>query len=230
MDCTQTTRKLSRFAGGEVPAEERQIILQHLSGCPSCTSSAAEAKRLRDSLRTMPTRSPSPQLTMRLRVLASREQSRRLGRLTLAKRLKTWGEHAAVGLNNLMRPLMLPVAGGCASACLMFGLLVPEFAQEFHPIRGDVPTALFTDGSLRDTIPAGISDTDVLLDVHIDETGHMTDYHVIAGQTLLQNPSARRRLESTLLVTQFTPANFFGTPTASKIRVSFRTNRIDVKG
>jgi hypothetical protein len=186
--------------------------------------------RLRDVMKALPRRMPSSELRIRLEVLASRERARQLARLTFSQQWSAWKERTSLVMNNLMKPLMVPVAGGLAAACILFGMLVPDFTVETHPVHNDVPTGLFTEATVKETIPVSISDHDVVIDLHVDEQGRMTDYHVIAGQNLLQNETVRRRLESTLLLTQFTPASYFGVPTTGKIRISFRTKRIDMRG
>jgi hypothetical protein len=40
----------------------------------------------------------------------------------------------------------------------------------------------------------------------------------------------RRSIENNLLFTTFQPATAFGLPIAGKIRISFRSSRIDVRG
>jgi hypothetical protein len=64
----------------------------------------------------------------------------------------------------------------------------------------------------------------------VDEQGRMIDYAVVAGAGVLANAAVRRRLENMLLFTEFTPATSFGQPMTSKMRIWFRTSRIDVKG
>lgn len=231
MECLRTTRGLlSRYVDGNVPPPERERIERHLAACDSCADAAGEYRYLRNSLRELPRLSPSARLQTELRVLASREQSRRMSRLTLLQKWNTWRDRTALLLNNLMRPLMLPVAGGLGTAVILFGMLVPDFTVEFHPVRNDVPTVLFTQASVKESIPTVISESEVVLMLQVDESGRMIDYRVVTGQHLLQNDSVRRRLETTLLFTQFTPATSFGQPTAGQIRVSFRTNRIEVRG
>jgi hypothetical protein len=182
-------------------------------------------------MRSLPRRAPSLHLKTSLKVLASRERARRLSRVSFAAKFASWRERAALSLNNLMKPLMWPVAGGFASACLLFGMLVPDFTVEVHPIHNDVPTpVLFTQASVNYSMPLAISDSEIVLDVHVDDNGRMTDYNVVSGQSLLLDGDVRRRLESTLLVTQFNPATTFGQPTYGKLRVRLVRNEIDVKG
>src|SRR5579864_3829715 len=75
---------------------------------------------------------PPAELTTSLRVLASRELSRRQG--------WSWIERLRLVADNLMLPLALPLAGGVFSTVVLFSMwLVPTY-----PMRGvstfDVPT------------------------------------------------------------------------------------------
>jgi hypothetical protein len=215
---------------GSASEAERASIGRHLATCAECRESAEGLRTVRKHLLELPRRVPSKQLQMAIQVVASRDRSRRLTRRTLAGKWHAWTETAKLTIHNLMRPLMLPVGGGLLAATMLFGVLVPDVWVELHPIRNDIPTVLFTEASVKETIPIAISENDIILDLHVDDQGRMTEYHVVSGQNMLQNQTIRRRLETTLLLTQFTPATSFGQPTPGKIRVSFRTSRIDVKG
>jgi len=185
---------------------------------------------MRVALQDLPNRAPSPDLQMRLQILASRERSRRISRRTMAEHWEQWRQRTVLSLNNLLRPLMLPVAGGFASACLLFGMLVPDFAV-VRSISNDVPTPLlYTQASVSYLMPIALSENEIEIDVHIDDQGRMTDYHVLSGQGLLRNEQMRRRLESTLLITQFNPATTFGQPTFGRVRVRLVRDEVDVKG
>ncbi len=179
----------------------------------------------------MPQVAPSPDLQLRLKVIASREQLRQKTRRTFANAFAQWRDGVSLTLKNLMRPLMLPVAGGIASACILFGMLVPDFAMEVHPVRNDVLLpVLYTRASVDYLMPIAMSGADLEIDVHVDESGKMTDYQVISGQNLLANPQLRRRIESTLLLSKFSPATTFGQPTNGRIRVRLVRDEVDVKG
>jgi hypothetical protein len=133
-------------------------------------------------------------------------------------------------INNLMRPLMLPVAGGFASACVLFSIFAPDFAF-VRSVQNDVPTpVLYTHASVSYSMPLAMSGSEIVVDIHVDGSGRMTDYRVVSGQSLLRDHELRRRLESTLLVTQFNPATSFGQPVYGKIRVRLVRNEIEVKG
>ncbi len=173
---------------------------------------------------------PTPHTETSLRVLASRERIRRLTRITFSKSFATWRTRTSLHFKNMMQPFALPVAGGLIASLLLFGILVPDFTVKVHPMDNDVPTVLFTDASVKDVAWPIIGEANIVVDVDVDESGRLTDYSIVSGSQLLHDESMRRRFESALLLTQFTPATSFGQPTTGRIRVSFRTSRIDIKG
>ena len=182
-------------------------------------------------LRRLPARVPPEGLTTSLRVIASRQRLRQSrSRIDL---FEDWMTKLEFSFRNLMRPIALPAAGGLFSAVALFGtLLVPTY-----PLRPnnnlDIPTNLSTEAMIRGTVPVGIgSGGEAVVDVTIDELGRMIDYKVVAGAAVLTNATLRRRLENTLLFTEFYPGTTFGKPVAtSVVRVSVGLDsRIEVKG
>ena len=179
-------------------------------------------------LRSLPARVSPPGLTTRLRVLASREFQRR--HQTAWDRWMLWlGRVGLVG-GNMMRPLALPFAGGLFSAVALFTtFLVPNYPLRPEP-GYDVPTMLTTEAFIKNTAPIGAAGGDVVVDVSIDEQGRMVDYIVISGAAILTDAAFRRRLENTLMFTEFVPATSFGVPTSSRIRLSLNSSSVEVKG
>ena len=68
------------------------------------------------------------------------------------------------------------------------------------------------------------------VDLTVGENGRMLEYRVISGDNLLRDESIRRKLESNLMYGLFNPATQFGQPVAGKLRVTFRSSTIDIKG
>jgi len=184
--------------------------------------------RIASALRSLPRRLPPPGLTTSLRILASREFERR--QLTLWDRWMDRFAHLRFLADTMMRPLALPFAGGLFSAVALF----TTFVVPTYPLRADnnydVPTMLTTVAFIKSTAPIGAPGGDVIVDVTIDEQGRMVDYIVISGAAILTDATRRRRLENTLLFTEFVPATSFGVPTTSRIRLSLNSSSVEVKG
>jgi len=174
------------------------------------------------ALRSLPRRVPPADFTSSLRVVASRERLRALGRnIVFADRFRLF-------FDNLMRPLALPFAGGVFSTVVLFSILMPMYPVHASSTT-DVPTGLRTEAALLVTAPIAASPGDVIVDVTIDADGRMIDYKVISGN-VARDETLRRSIEGTLLLTRFVPATAFGQPVEGRMRLSLRTNHIDVKG
>ena len=184
-------------------------------------------RRIRQALRSLPSRTPPADVTMRLRVSASRERVRNVLKRS---RFRGWFDHIALSLDNLMKPVALPAAGGLCAAILLFMILVPTFSGAFYMGSAmDVPTGLSTGPTLKTLAPMGFHYGDAEVDLRIDEQGRIINYSIVGGQGM-EKDALRRSIENNLLFTQFTPATAFGIPITSTLRLSFRSSRIDVKG
>ena len=133
-----------------------------------------------------------------------------------------WLDRTRFMLRDMLRPLMLPAAGGVFSAVVLFSMwVVPTY-----PLRAkmavDIPTSLTTSVDVVDAVKssAGVGLTDsVLVDVEVDDQGRFVDYQVVSGASAVSDPTTRRRMENLLWFTKFAPATTFGMPMAGKARV-----------
>ena len=82
----------------------------------------------------------------------------------------------------------------------------------------DIPTQLTTSVQVQRSVAAGLSDS-VLVDVDVDDQGHLLDYQIVSGADVVADPLMRRRMETVLWFTTFSPATSFGIPMAGKTRV-----------
>jgi hypothetical protein len=222
MSCHSVINSLSAHLDGFLSGEERRELLDHLNRCPRCEARLGQLARVRNAVRKLPANAPPEQLTAMLRVMASKERQRVIARQRhsgiLQERFLLWVE-------NLMRPIALPFAGGLISALLLFGMLIPTFA--FRPVApgNDVPVALITEPTIKFSMPFGI-EGDVDVAVLVDDQGRMVDYSITSGPN---TPELRRAIENNLLFTEFTPATMFGSPTWGRIHISFQRRTIDIK-
>jgi hypothetical protein len=185
--------------------------------------------KLRMLLRTMPVRVPPRELETSLRIIASRESQRRRTHASWATRWAAAREDLRVWANNLMRPLAIPTAGGFVSALMLFGVLAASLAAPPVTRANDVPTVLYTEPSVKNFLPIGFEgDGDLVVEITVDENGKLVDYSIpnMDDKDHRMDPS----IENQILFTQFTPATRLGQPMAGKVRITFRSSRIDVKG
>lgn len=230
MECWTVRRRVSAYLDNALGEEERRGIREHMRDCHSCARESERYERIREALRSLPQRTPPPDLTVRLRVAASKARLQ-AGRPSAWSR---WCDRAQLTLANLMRPLALPLAGGVCSALFLFSALVvptftSTFAMEKSPVW-DVPTALSTQPMLKSAGLVGFGDGDVVVDLKLDDQGRIVSYTIVSPPGK-QGDDLRRRVENSLLFTEFWPATAFGRPIAGTIRISFRNgSRIEVKG
>jgi hypothetical protein len=190
-------------------------------------------ERLLHSLPRISPRSVPPELSVRLRVLASRQCQRQATRRNLTARVHHFQEWAERFFDEIVWPLALPFTGGLAAAIVLFSMcVVPAYPlrQVADVPSTDVPTMLSTAVAVKGTSPFVTSADEVVVDVWVDGEGRMFDYAIVAGASVLASDYLRRRLENMLLFTQFTPATEFGRPMSSKVRLRLGSSRVDVRG
>jgi hypothetical protein len=169
---------------------------------------------MRVNLREMRDVSVPPRLSAQLRIDASRERIRQLSHRSPGDWLRYWADSGRLMVDNLMRPLALPFAGGVFSAFLLFGALVPTLVVQ-RSIGADVPISLFTDPSLEDIGHAHDSNVETTMEITVDERGRVTDYSVPHGKLTPE-------MENDLLFFRFAPATAFGQPTWGRATITFR--------
>jgi len=229
MNCRTVQISFSAHLDGLLSSEARHELISHLDRCGACETHFAQMVRVRAALRRLPAKVPPAQLSTSLQVIASKERARRWSAgVSASDRFRLW-------IDNLMRPLALPFAGGFLSAVLLFGLLLPTFTMHRGDGGSDIPVSLFTDPVVKGQVQFPVFDdngmnSDIDVDVTVDNQGRMVDYSLPKGSTIENNPALRRALENKLLLfTEFAPATMFGTPTYGKVRVSFRRQSIEIK-
>lgn len=230
MMCYGIDRKISGYVDRRLSARERSELRGHFAECGQCRAHVQQIERVRSQIRRMRSRAIPPELAVSLRVIASREASRRrLGEYlglpgVMMRRFNLWME-------NLMRPLAIPFAGGLVSAVFLFSMLIPTLTILRGDSAADVPTMLSTEASIKDSLPLGDTGDGVVVDLLVDGSGRMVSYSIPGGQgSLADNAEIRRAIESKLVVTRFEPATFFGQPTSARLRISFQRSTINVRG
>ncbi|MFB3825669.1 MAG: zf-HC2 domain-containing protein [Bryobacteraceae bacterium] len=218
---------ISAHLDHQLPDEEGVRVEQHLASCRECAARSREFAQLRSGLRSMAYARPPAELISRLQVVASRERARRLERLEAGSALRRVLAQFSLLMDNLMRPLALPFAGGLVSALCIFGMLLPTLWLRIGNAGGDVPTAFYTQPSLEDLGPVDFLSDETVIEVTVDERGRITDYTVPSGKLARDLESQMANL---VLFSSFQPATLFGRPTSGKVLVSFRRSRIVVRG
>lgn len=231
MECYKVKRVLPGYCDGALPREQSQDVRSHLANCPQCATESQRYQRVRSTLRALPALAPPERLLTSLRVLASRERARRLLAPQLPSFLAAWLTRVRFEVAGMMRPLALPMAGGLASALILFALVAPSFAVPARSKIADVPTSLSTEATLLFMGPFGFTGDNIAIDVSVDSLGRVTGYSSPDGQQAwLSNPDVRRSVENALLFVAISPGTTFGRPTSGTVRIMLTRSWIDVKG
>ena len=158
----------------------------------------------------------SGRLASQLQVLASHERARRV-----AGPWRTALEACRLAINNLMRPVAIPFAGGLASAMFLFSMLTPTLTIRAADARTDVPAYhwLYTQGTMIDTPPFSFQGNEIEVVLTLDRNGQITDYTCADGKVSRQ---VMDNIGNTLLFSSFEPPTMFGRPMSGKIRVTFK--------
>ena len=203
-------------------------VAQHLGQCRQCSAYARDLSELRSALRSLPVEPPPTRLLTQLQVLASRERMRQLSRGTLTALVHFWSGELRLFFDNLMRPLAIPFAGGLISALFLFAMLAPALQSPRRSAPDVLLSGLFgqTQATFDEIPPFGFSEDDVVVQVTLDRYGSVIDYSIPNNL----NSKLRNDIANMILFTRFEPATQFGMPIAGKILVSFRRDRIVVKG
>jgi len=232
MECWNARQNVSAYLDNAVPEEARREMRQHMSNCGPCAREIERHQRVREALRTLPQMAVPSALTVRLRVVASKV---RAGSVRGESGFARWRDRFQLTLKNLMRPLALPLAGGLCSAVVLFSALVPTFTSTYAMDKTpsslwDVPTMLATQPMVKCTAPVAFGETEAVVDLTIDEHGGIANYTIVSTGPGQRTEQGRRNIENKLLFIGFWPATAFGKPVAGKVRVSFGSSHVEVRG
>ncbi|PWU04555.1 MAG: hypothetical protein C5B51_16515 [Terriglobia bacterium] len=232
MSCESVLEQISSHLDGMLTSEERENMAAHMGACRSCNAQYHSMKNLRAGLRELEKPSMPASLSFELRVLASHERERQLARASFSARINYWAGRLKLQFDNLMRPVALPVAGGVVSALLAFCALVPSLIF-VHTPSNEPPLSISIDpdGKIVDwtgelprleSINADTSGDEIVVELTIDDQGHVVDYLVRQGQLtpVIQN---------IIMFSKFTPAMFFYQPAWGKKLVTVPRRR-DARG
>jgi hypothetical protein len=228
MKCDTVRKTLSAFVDRRLAGGSFDNLSHHLEECRDCSAYARDLAAMHSALRSLPAAAPPVRLLTQLQVLASRERMRQISRGTLTALVHFWSGELQLFFDNLMRPLAIPFAGGLISALFLFAMLAPALQFPHRSAHDVLLSGLFgqTQATFDEIPPFGFSEDDVVVQVTLDRDGSVTDYSIPNNL----NSKLRNDIANMILFTRYEPATQFGMPIAGKILVSFRRDRIVVKG
>jgi hypothetical protein len=196
---------------------ERLSVVQHLADCANCRRHERELRAVSMALKEASPCRPPLDLTYRLRVLASHERARML-------KGSDWWDSIRFRLNQILRPLAVPAAGGILSSLLFFAILTPSFTVHAVNNTNDPPVWLYTQVSIVSPSPFGFNGRDIMVEVTVDETGAVSDYSVPGGKL---SKDEMHDVANFILFTNFKAATAFGQPISGKMLLNI--THIDVR-
>ncbi|MHB8303929.1 MAG: anti-sigma factor family protein [Acidobacteriaceae bacterium] len=216
MSCQSIQSQFSEYLDGAMSGARMQIIAGHLQQCVGC---ATEFAALRGVQILLSSCGPVPlpvDLGLRLRVAISQERAR-----TTRRRLDVWQMH----WQNTLAPLLARAgAGACSAAILLaaFALMVGTVAAPPTIAANDATTDNISTPHLLYTgagADARIAFREpVLVEAEVSKSGRIYSYRIVSGP---QTQEVREQLDNILLLSQFSPALFYGTPVPGRAILSF---------
>jgi hypothetical protein len=195
LTCANAKRLSSIYVDGQLGVFNRVRVTAHLRRCEACAGYFDQLSALRSALRSLPAPSIPSRLTAALKVLASHE--RRIVNHNHGSvfdyRLELW----RFRLNQLMRPVALPVTGGLLSSLILFGTLILTMGANSPVVveAADEPLFSYPAPIRANLIPVELRSREVTLTMTLDGMGQLRGYAVADGKASFAGDSSR--LQST---------------------------------
>jgi hypothetical protein len=231
VSCDFVRDHLAAYVDEALEAGEALAIGRHAAECAVCRVRIAEHRRTVAGLKSLGRVFAPPEVGTQLRVIASQEHCRRQRWRSGAAFYRWLRDEVSLQLNNVMKPFAIPVAGGLTAASLVFSMIVSSYPVGGRTLNAadDVPMPVYTAAVFKGMVPLDFARRDVIVDLVIGPQGRVLDYRVV-GADGVQDTEFRRSIENILLFTEFQPATSFGQRVAGRVRISFQSGRIDVRG
>ncbi len=222
MSCANPLEIVTSLLDGKLSAVERSEALAHLESCGACNARYQSARNLRQSLLEMGAAPVPEALATRLRVMASHERERSMRRFSFPALIAHWAGRARLCFDNVMRPSLLPVAGGLLFAFLMvaWNSTLPTQGSS-QSSTNDVPLPVFYASPRPLSVQLVNSSHEVEVALTIDARGRVSDFSVIRGE---MTPG----LANMILLSRFYPATIFGKPTSGTL--IYTVSQVHVRG
>jgi hypothetical protein len=207
---------MSPFIDSMVTAEQAERLQSHVIGCAPC-------RRLLQSyisVKNLVARIDAPPVPEDM-VLETRVRLSRARNDNFLVRFEN-------RLNNVLKPLVVPVLLGVSVTMLLFGVLLGSLASNSTVLaenRIEEPPVYRLFQPVRTANPNWIriasndkQDFDLTIETHVGYEGRVIDYQVLSGP---EDPEVDSWIRQVLSLAQFTPATAFGKPVESRMILSF---------
>ncbi len=214
LNCRTVRSALWDYTSGSIEAGERALIDSHLNECHECVLHRGEVRSLRSGLRHLPSLNVPELLNTRLRVLASRDRSRRLIYRDFSSWLAEQRSRAALFIDNLLKPFAVAATGGVLASCLCFGLVLDTLHVTQQDWENDLPAGISTEVTIDELSPFSCQGRDVMVQLSVDSQGNVTDFEL--PHSAHASSEELQEIGNLVLYSTFSPAVRLGQRVASK--------------
>jgi len=226
MNTSWAKRNLAAYIDGELGPVSCWVMRQHLTYSPELYDEyegRESVESLSALMRHLSAVQPPAHLGTRIRLAVSHESSPRFW--------TRWKVH----LDNLMRPLAVPAAGGVLAAVMSFITLMGSVGMTPRMFAEDVPLAFFAKAfvatpEMSMTRPFSVTEETLVL-AFIDGEGAVYDFRVISNDGRRPNAKLSAELASALVNLRFEPAMSFGRAVPGTMLITLRpADQVEVRG
>ena len=217
MKCREIQGSFSGYLDGTISGVEMQAVAGHLEECAGCHREFAEWRGVQRMLEQAAAVTLPSDLGLRLRLAISHEGARRQGH---------WWDGISLKWDNLLRPALLQVSAGLASALVLIGSLVmmvgvvaaPQAVLAHDEPLGALTMPHFLYSAARFPPVTTGGDATILIQADVNEDGMVYDYTVLSGS---MDARTAAQIRDQLMVQVYEPARVFGEPVRGRVLITF---------
>jgi hypothetical protein len=215
MNCFGVRRHCTGYLDGRLRRSEVARLKPHLDDCDSCASMLDQMLSIRSGMLSLGQPKPPGLLSIRLRVLASRERVALIqtGASQWARLRRRWKER----IDELMRPLTIPATGGLLSSFALFATLALSIVHAPVGVAYEVPIA-YADTISATLVPVDMKSS-VVLTMSLDDKGRIQDY-AVHGDNGSYTSGGGRLSTSSIALPQFPAVLTVARPITGDVRIS----------
>ncbi len=217
MICWRTKSRTTDYIDGRLRKSEESGLAKHLDECPSCSTWVEQMRSVRAALNEVPTVVAPSELSMALRVEASRERQAVVA--SHGSRFRRLWDQWRFRIDAVMRPLTIPATGGVVSSLILFGGLGFTAAGSNQMVNYEVPV-VYADHIDTNLVPMDLRSS-VMVTFSLDGNGRITDYSVRDSSTSFVGDPSRLQ-PNNISMPSFPSVLALAQPVTSDVSILFR--------
>jgi hypothetical protein len=232
MECKKVLRQLDEYIDDGLGWQEVEFIDQHIRSCSSCSDELKQLQSFRRLMKSLARLEPPQNLSLQMRIRASKQQW-----------FKALPQKLYVQLKDSVEPIAIPAVSGVVLTFLFFVPLLGIFftGVNLKASDKDIPSGLFTEPRPQTVYLSQFVKLEnfhsvreaITLEVDVAQDGSVRHYSILKGPS---DVATVRSLDQFLYFeVKIDPATLFGRPTEGRVVLSlsfFPTSneKIDVLG